>query len=173
MNPRTIVVALATLVVVAACSSGSESESVPEPTVSTPADDEGFTPQEQDVVDAATRYVEAFYGRGTEPIAETIQGTATQQIIDDFVPAQEAMTEDKDLKWLGDYEFTVETVSINGDEASATACLDASDSFLVSREATEVTSASGSGPNSSAEYQLERVDGQWLVSDPFSSGESC
>lgn len=173
MNLRTVVACLAALVAVAACSADSESGSAPEPTVSIPADGAEFTPEEQEVVDAATRYIDAFYGRGTEPIAETIQGTATQQIIDDLVPAQQAVTEDQDLKWLGDYEFTVQTVSIDGDEASTTACLDASDSFLVARDATQITSASGSGANSVEEYQFERVDGQWLVSEPFSSGESC
>ncbi len=154
--------------------SGSDDDGIDvEPTSEAePTSEDGLTAEEQEAVDTVETYLEALYARGTDPIAESIDGLITDEFAADLVPGEETIEADGN-KRLGPYEFALDTVTVDGDEAQVVGCLDLSLSFVVPAEDTEVSGGAPVGGRSVTTYGLERVDDAWRVAYPLSEGEEC
>lgn len=154
----------------AACG-GEESDEAPE--ISIAAGPGSFTPEEQEVVDAVDAYYSAFYGRGEGSIEAVMDGKLTDELAGRLIPDETAFSEDKDLQYIGEHELDPEQVTIDGDAASFSGCIDTSKVFLVKAGTTRTGSGSIAVDSSNLDIELLREDGRWLISQPTGEEASC
>ncbi|KHL09051.1 hypothetical protein CLV56_0298 [Mumia flava] len=184
MTPRTRAraagVALTTALVLflGACGGDDEvdidaSSSAESPSAAASTDADGYTPEEREAIDAVDAYRAAVFDRGDQPIEESLEGTVTDELYAAIVPDEQAITEDAGKWRIGEATFEPESVTIDGDEAVVTGCMDTARSFIVDAGDTEVRGAATGGMRTPLKVTLERGDDTWLVATPETQEGSC
>jgi hypothetical protein len=133
----------------------------------TSADPDGLTPEQREVADAVQAYTKAFYGRGTESVADAAAEYVTPDLIDFLRAGEKQILQDGKFQYLGEAIVRPEEVTISGDTAVFKGCSDGTQAAIVPVGETKVK---GKGARiigySKLTYGLARSDGRWLISDP-------
>jgi hypothetical protein len=133
----------------------------------TAADPDGFTPAQREVADAVQAYTKAFYGRGTESVADAAAQFVTPDLIDFLRAGEKQILDDGKFQYLGEAVVRPEEVTISGDTAEFRGCSDGSQAAIVPVGETKVK---GRGARiigyTKLSYGLIRSGDRWLVSDP-------
>lgn len=132
-----------------------------------------FSPEEQEVVDAVDDYYTALFGRGDQDIETTMDGRLTDELAGRLIPDEKAFTEDKGLQYIGEHELDPRRVSIEGETARFTGCVNTSQLFLVEAGTTQTGPGSIAVGSSDLDFELLREDGRWLISQPTGEEASC
>lgn len=172
--------ALAGLLVLGGCGSGDDAAPSADATpsaatasVTAPADADGFTAEEREVLNAIKAYYDAVLLRGAESIETTLKGVVTEKVFTAVVAHEKKHIEEKGLQYLGPYTFAPSSFFINGDRADVRGCLDRTSSFIVKRGATEPAADSEAGTRAEQRISLERVDGRWGLTFLFDPDVPC
>jgi len=160
--------ALLTVSLLGACG-GSDDEPTVKPTSDAPAatsaapDPDGFTPEQREVADAVQKWNAAVFSGTTDTIGTTLQGIATQKVIDGVTAAEADL---EPAEYLGDVTLDVTTVTVTGDAATVEGCRDGSKATRVKKGETEAGVGDSTVGTAKLTVGLVRQDGAWLIDDP-------
>jgi len=164
------------LPVLSACGTDDPDEVEATATASAPptVDADGYTAEQREAVDLVEGFIDAVYGRGTKPIAQTSRGLVTDRYGAQLIKTTKAQVEDEGKKWLGPYSFDASEVDIVGDAGSVSGCLDLTAVYLVPRgDEAAGANSTAIGKVLPATYRVAKVGDTWLVDGYDEAETSC